>query len=361
MCYNLLMATQNSTSTAGKATARPGIIDLVVTSEGIRDRRIDGYADLAGGRPMEMDTLLWMASTGKVVTATAFMTLVDAGRAALDDPAWKYLPHFRTLYRLRDPAKPDGDVVPLETTVTLRHLLSHTAGLQWLPGFFQQRELTYISLESQTHVYAASPFLFEPGTSWSYSNAGINTIGRVIEVVTGKPYETFMDETIFGPLGMADTGYHPTSAQVARRAFGYAYDQATGGWTCSEVTPQMSLIPYDGPNRHAECGGGLFSTAADMARFAQMVAGGGVFEGRRIVSEAALREICQRQTEPGVEHDYGLGSQVGTVGHGGAWGTQMSVDLDRREGTLHLVQKTGKWPEDYAAEEHKTVGNAGTY
>ena len=334
---------------------KPGVIDIVVTPDGIRDCRIEGFADIEGGRPMAMDTLLWMASTGKVVTSVAFMTLVDAGLAALDDPAWKYLPHFRTLYLARDPEHPNDDVVPVKTTVTLRHLLSHTAGLQWLPGFFQNRELTYISLETQTHVYAASPLLFEPGTSWSYSNAGINTIGRVTEVITGKSYEDFMAETLFRPLGMVDTGYHPTTEQTARRAYGYAYDEATGGWTCSRVTTQMSLIPYDGPNRHAECGGGLFSTAADMARFAQMVAGGGVFAGRRIVSEAALREICRRQTAPGVPNDYGLGSQVGTVGHGGAWGTKMSIDLDRREGTLHLVQKTGNWPEDTPAA--KQVGN----
>ena len=337
-------------------TKRPGEINLVVTPDGIRDCKIGGYADIEGGRPMAMDTLLWMASTGKVLTSVAFMTLVDAGRAALDDPAWKYLPHFRSLYRARDPENPNADVVPLETAVTLRHLLSHTSGLQWLPGFFQGRELSYISLETQTHVYAASPFLFEPGTSWSYSNAGINTIGRIIEVVTGKSYEDFMDETLFGPLGMADTGYHPTTAQVARRAFGYAYDRETCAWLASPVTSQMSLIPYDGPNRHAECGGGLFSTAADMARFAQMVAARGAFGGRRIVSEAALREICRRQTAPGIDADYGLGSQVGKVGHGGAWSTNLSVDLDSQVGTLRLVQKIGKWPEDYANEERPAVG-----
>ncbi len=347
----------------GPATpsVHPGIIKLTVTPEGIGACQIDGYADIDGRRPMALDTLLWMASTGKVVTSIAFMTLVDAGRVALDDPAWKYLPHFRTLYRALDPEHPNDGVVPLQTTVTLRHLLSHTSGLQWLPGFFQNRELSYISLETQTHVYAASPFLFEPGTDWRYSNAGINTIGRIIEVVTGKTYEDFMAETVFRPLGMVDTGYHPTAEQVARRAYGYAYDRDAGTWTCSTVTTQMSVIPYDGPNRHAECGGGLFSTASDMARFAQMVAARGLFEGRRIVSEAALREICRRQTAPSVKQDYGLGCQVGTVGHGGAWGTQMSVDLDRQEGTLYIVQKTGKWPEDYAAEEHKTVGNAGTY
>ncbi len=339
----------------------PGTIDLTVTPDGIRDCRVGGFADIEGGRPMAMDTLLWMASTGKVVTSIAFMTLVDAGFVALDDPAFKYLPHFRSLYRAVDREHPEGAVVPLEKVVTLRHLLSHTAGLQWLPGFFQPRELTYISLETQTHVYAASPFLFEPGTDWRYSNAGINTIGRVIEVVTGRPYEAFMSDTLFGPLGMADTGYHPTSEQAARRAYGYAYDREGDCWICHKVTDQMSVIPYDGPNRHAECGGGLFSTAADMARFAQMVAAGGVFDGRRIVSEAALREVCRRQTAPGIETDYGLGSHVGTVGHGGAWGTQMSVDLDSREGTLHLVQKIGKWPEDYAEEEKKSIGNAGTY
>ena len=182
----------SSTALGGESPAtlviRPGVIDIAVAPDGIRECRVDGFADIEGRRPMTMDTLLWMASTGKVVTSIAFMTLVDAGLAALDDPAWKYLPHFHTLYRARDPEHPNDDVVPVKATVTLRHLLSHTAGLQWLPGFFQNRELTYMSLETQTHVYAASPLLFEPGTSWSYSNAGINTIGRIIEVITGKSY-----------------------------------------------------------------------------------------------------------------------------------------------------------------------------
>ena len=94
---------KQQTATSG----RPGVIDIAVTLDGIRDCRIEGFADIEGKRPMAMDTLLWMASTGKVVTSVAFMTLVDAGLAALDDPAWKYLPHFRHLYRALDPEHPN--------------------------------------------------------------------------------------------------------------------------------------------------------------------------------------------------------------------------------------------------------------
>ncbi len=337
---------------------RPGEIDLVVGPEGIRECKIAGYADIEAERPMAMDSLLWMASTGKVVTSSAFMTLVEAGAVALDDPVSKYLPHFRNLYRATNPDDPQSSpIVPVKIPVTLRHLLSHTAGLQWLPGFFQGRELTYISLETQTHVYAASPLIYEPGTGYAYSNAGINTVGRVIEVLTGMAYEDFVQERFFDPLGMVDTGYHPTSEQVARRACGYRYDREAETWIRSDVTNQMSVIPYDGPNRHAECGGGLFSTAADMAKFAQMLAAGGTLNGRRYISEASLAEMSRRQTPPCTDVQYGLGCGVGAVGHGGAWKTRLNADFRTGVATLHLVQKTGDWPEDFIAKEAKMVGN----
>lgn len=326
---------------------KPGVIELVVGSEGIRSSSVEGYADIEAGRPMAMDTLLWMASTGKTITALAFLTLVDEGKVALDDPLADYLPYFRHLYRVEGTgAYPP--IVPVRTPVTMRHLLSHMAGLAWLPGFFQDRELTYISLETQSHVYAAAPLQSEPGTAYSYSNAGFNLIGRVIEVISGQRYEDFVRDRFFAPLGMSDTGYHPTEGQLERLARGYAYDRETGRWIRHETTGQMTILPYgDREARHAECGGGLFSTAADMAKYARMVAARGRLDGHRHISADSLREACKRQTPPAVETAYGLGcGTVGFIGHGGAWGTSMSVDPDKQEGTLRLVQKAGEWPPD---------------
>jgi CubicO group peptidase (beta-lactamase class C family) len=337
---------QNSKSRDSLALPEPGVIQLTVDAAGITSRAIRGMADIENGRPMQEDTILWMASTGKTVTAMAFMMLVDEGKAALDDPASRYLPHFRHLYR--KVVAPDGTetCVREKRTVTIRHLLSHTAGLEFLPGFFQKQELAYISLETQSHVYAASPLMFEPGTNWSYSNAGINATGRIIEVITGESYEDFVRTRLFEKLGMHDTGYRLNAEQLARRAVGYGYDPEKKSWIRYGIIDQMRYLPYDDPARHAECGGGLFSTAADMARLAQMIANHGVFNGRRIISLESLREICRRQTPGTIEHAYGLGSDVGLVGHGGAWGTKMQVNLDQQQGALLLLQRIGDWPEN---------------
>lgn len=338
--------TQTELTRRYNAGAFPGAVQITVGAEGIRDTAVAGFADVEAKKPMTADSVFWMASTGKTVTAMAFMILVDEGKASLDDPVSKYLPYMKSLYR--EIVQPDGTkkIVPLETVVTIRHLLSHTSGMEWLPGFFQSRELSYISLETQSHVYAASLFKFEPGTDWSYSNAGVNTVGRVIEVISGMPYEQFVQERIFGPLGMKDTGYQPDAGQLARRVIGYSYDPDRKTWVRHAVIGQMSILPYDSPDRHPECGGGLFSTPVDMAKLAQMIANHGNFEGKRIISLESLREICRRQTPASSEKVYGLGSNVGTVGHGGAWGTSMSVNLDKQVGSVWLVQKIGKWPEE---------------
>ncbi len=328
----------------------PGAIRIVVGPEGIRSTALVGFADIEEKKLLSTDSVFWMASTGKTVTAMAFMILVDEKKASLDDTVAKYLPYMKTLYRECQPADGSKKIVPLKNVVTIRHLLSHTSGLNWLPGFFQNKELSYISLETQTHVYAASAFKFEPGTDYSYSNAGFNTAGRIIEVISGMPYEQFVKERIFDPCGMKNTGYQLNEAQIARLAMGYSYDADKKKWIKHTTIDQMSILPYDSPNRHPECGGGLFSTAADMAKLAQMIANHGKFNSNNIISLESLHEICTRQTPSTIKKSYGLGSNVGTVGHSGAWGTSMSVDLDKQQGSVWMVQKIGKWPEDLVSE-----------
>lgn len=339
----------------------PGVISAKITPKGVKEISISGYADIENNILMAEDTLLWMASTGKIFTSLAFMMLVEEKRVTLDTPVSEILPHFKNLYRTENPEDPNAAIVPIETPLTFRHLLSHTSGLLWIPGFFQNKELTYISLETQSHIYAASIFQAEPGTRYQYSNAGINIVGRAIEVITGQRYEDYMDERIFKPLNMVDTTYHPTSEQLKRIARGYEYSLASATWISHKCTTQMSILPYDSPKRHAECGGGLFSTASDMAKFAQMLAAGGSLNGHHYIGEEYLREMCKKQTAPSIENKYGLGSSVGILGHGGAWKTILEVNLDTKEASLWLVQKTGKWISDLTEEERKIVGNAGTY
>ena len=329
---------------------KPGVMEIRVNPKGIVSCENRGFADMDEQRPIQMDSVLWMASSGKTITVIGLMMLVEQGKISLDDPVKNYLPYFANLYRKEVQEDGAEKILPVKTPVTIRHLLSHTAGLDWLPGFFQYQELSYISLETQSHVYAASPLLFEPGTRWSYSNAGINVGGRLIEILSGMTYEEYMAEKLFKPLGMKDTTYHLTTEQESRRIPGYSYDPEKKCWNKHEKIGQMLLLPYDGENRHAECGGGLFSTPQDMARLAQMIANRGELDGVRYLSPDSLREICKRQTAEDIEKAYGLGSSVDRVGHGGAWGTNMQVDLDTQEGTLIMRQKAGTWPEDLEAK-----------
>src|SRR5262249_52130215 len=147
------------------------------------------------------------------------------------------------------------------------------------------------------------------GVKYVYSNAGINTGGRLIEVVSGMKYEDFLDKRLFGPLGMKDTTFWPTEAQLKRLAKTYK-----PGKTGLEETPITALrYPLSDRTRYACPGGGLFSTASDCAAFCQMVAGGGVYKGKRYLSENAVKEMTGRQTAPDLT-GYGVGWAVGKDG-----------------------------------------------
>jgi len=324
----------------------PGAVGVEVNAQGIAKITAAGFADMKQRRPMTEDTLFWMASTGKTFVSMCFMMLAQEGKASLDAPVSEYLPYWKNLYRKETAADGSFRILPVQTPVTIRHLLSHTSGLEWLPGFFQYMELSYISLETQSHVYAASPLQTEPGTAYSYSNAGINTVARVIEVLSGKPFEKFLQERLLDYVGAEDTGYFPTKEQLKRLAKGFIYHPENDVYEQVDVVNQLSVLPYDAPGRHAECGGGLFSTPRDMGKTAAMIANLGNTAEGRILEESSLREICKKQTPECCPNLYGLGSQVGVVGHGGAWGTQTAVDLDCQAGAVYMIQKAGSWPKD---------------
>ncbi len=321
---------------AGVPDALPGRIRVFFEKGKIARVSYRGCADLESLRPMDERTVCWMASNGKTVTCAAFMLLVEEGAAGLDDPVTRFLPYMNHFYR-----QERDRIVPVRTPVTLRHLLSHTSGLAFIPSSgFQRQELTYLPLETQTRIFSGSLLLSEPGTRYSYSNAGPDTIGRIIEVISGMDYERYMKNYVFEPLEMTDTGYRLNREQIARLSKGYKY--ADGAWQ-SVVCDQMSVLPFDSPDRYPECGGGLFSTAEDFSHFALMLANKGIYNGRRLLAESTLREMCRKQTPEG-EKDYGLCCLAGSLGHGGAWGTQLKIDMDRGSGELLIVQKSGEWP-----------------
>ena len=324
-----------------------GAVVLAATTDRVLACEAVGYADLAAKKPMTPDTMVWIASQTKPMTATALMMLVDEGMIGIDDPVEKFLPEFRNQKVV---AYQDDDVTVLKKPqhpITVREILSHTAGLNFASPI-ESPTLDRHTLRDSVRSHAMLPLEFEPGTQFLYSNGGTNTAGRIIEVVTGEAYEDFMDERLFHPLGMRDTTFWPDAEQLARMAKAYASNLEKTALVESRIT-QLAQ-PYSDHYRKPMPAGGLFATAGDCVNFLQMVLSGGVAGGRRYVSEAAIAEMTRKQTADDITNEYGLGWGVenGKYGHDGACKTGMLVDPKLGLITVFLVQHNGEWTNEEA-------------
>ena len=318
-----------------------GAVVLVADKDKVLALEAVGSANIAAKVPLQIDALFWIASQSKPITAAALMILVDEGKVKLDDPVGNYLPEFNGLWLA---AERDQDHVLLKRparAVTVRDILTHTSGLPFSSAA-ENPTLDALPLAAAVKMYAMTPLVTEPGAKYQYSNAGINTAGRIIEAVSGMPYETFLDKRLFGPLGMTDTTFWPTEAQVKRLAKSYRPDAAKTG--LEETTIGQLQYPLtDRAKRFPMPAGGLFSTAADVSKFCQMVLNGGTFDGKRLLSESAVKEMTTRQTPATMKDSYGLGWSVGGdwYGHGGAFATNMTVDAKRGLVYVFMVQHAG--------------------
>jgi CubicO group peptidase (beta-lactamase class C family) len=317
-----------------------GAVTLVADKDKVLSIDPVGYADIAAKTLMGIDTLFWIASQSKPITAAALMMLVDDGKVKLDDPVEKYLPQFRGQWLVAEQDKDHQLLKKPKQLMTVRHLLSHTSGMPFKSAM-EQPTLDHLSLRDAVQSYAMTPLVSEPGTKYQYSNAGINTAGRIIEVVSGMRYEEFLQKRLFAPLGMKDTTFWPTEEQLKRLAKAYKPNKAKTG--LEETTIGQLQYPLSDPKRQPMPAGGLFSTAGDVGRFCQMMLGGGVFQGKRLLSQAAVKEMTTRQTAEGIKESYGLGwaTGSGTFGHGGALATNMTIDTKRGLITVFLVQHAG--------------------
>ena len=191
----------------------PGVVALVASKDGVLTLEKAGYASLANKTAIGEDALFWIASMSKSLTGTALMMLVDEGRISLDDPVEKYLPEFKG----QMVAGPEGTDTPHppKHPITVREIMSHTSGLVLASEKTLRRTRV---LKDDVAVYAARPLRQEPGTKYEYNNCGINTGGRIIEVVSGMSYADFMQRRLFDPLGMKDTTCWPDEEQAARLA-----------------------------------------------------------------------------------------------------------------------------------------------
>jgi CubicO group peptidase (beta-lactamase class C family) len=332
-----------------------GAVTLVASPDRVLSLDAVGYADVAAKVPMKTDDLFWIASMSKPITATALMMLVDERKVALDDPVEKYLPEFRGQMLITEQGRDKLVLKKPAHPITIREILSHTSGLVGRSPL--EHELDTLPLRIGAITYGLSPLHFPPGTKYEYCNPGINTAGRIIEVVAGIPYEEFLEKRLFDPLQMKDTTFWPDDSQLHRLAKSYKPGPNNKGL---EETPITQLTyPLSDRKRNPYPAGGLFSTASDLGRFCRMIASGGALEGTRYVSESAVREMTSTQTGNLLnggkgEHGYGLGWSTsrkspgstgpviaGPCGHGGAYATNMAIDPEHRLVTVYLVQHAG--------------------
>jgi CubicO group peptidase (beta-lactamase class C family) len=318
-----------------------GAVSLVATSNSVLHLAAVGKSDLESGRQMKTDDIFWIASMSKPVTAVAVAMLVDDGKLSFDDPVEKYLPEFHDLSVAGGRSAQPPVVVKAARPITVRDLLTHTSGL----GEYRATD-PHWTLAEMSKALAREPLRFQPGTRWSYSTAGLDTAGRVVEVAGGMPYSEFLQKRLFDPLGMKDTTFWISPAQKERYAQTYIWNAQAG-----KLRPTPIDYMYGGAvtdhERPPLGGAGLFSTAEDVAKFYQMMLNRGAWNGRRILKPETVAEMTRKQTgdlRARAGMPWGLGfcvvedpSQMasnttlspGSFGHGGAFGTQSWADPTR--------------------------------
>ena len=335
-----------------------GQIAGAVTMVGRHDQTVSfeavGLRDVEARQPMTKDALFRIASMTKPITAIGIMILAEQRKLSVDDPVERRLPEFRG-QMLANRSRGVVVLKPPARKITIRDLLTHTSGVpSGLPPdmaeLYRKRDRT---LSEVIPTIAKRPLEFEPGSRWAYCNLGIDTLGRIIEVVSGQPYERFLQQQIFTPLGMADTTFYPNERQ--RRRMAALYDSRQG----KLVAVGYQLLGSAENARYPIPAGGLYSTGADLARLYQMMLCGGQFHGIRILTEKSVREMTRVQTGdlaagfvPGM--GFGLGWGVvrqpqgitemfspGTFGHGGAFGTQGWIDPKQDLFVILLIQRVG--------------------
>lgn len=319
-----------------------GAVTLVATREGVAHVEAVGRADVQADMAMRPDTVFWIASMTKPITATAVLMLQEEGKLSVDDPVAKFLPELANL------KTPSGNPANL----TLRHLLTHTSGL----GEATQAESNAAkTLADLVPAYAAKPMQFEPGSKWSYCQSGINSLGRIIEVASGQSLPDFFQKRLFEPLGMSDTTFYPTRNQLGRLAKSY---RRAGEQLEAAPTPMLRASDPTTHDRYPAANGGLFSTAPDYAKFCRMILNGGSLDGKQYLKPESVKLMTTIQTgdivtgfTPG--NGWGLGWCVvrepqnvtaalspGTHGHGGAYGTQAWIDPRRGLVYVLMIQRS---------------------
>ncbi len=333
--------------------------------DGVQETCCIGYADVAAKRPIRMDNVFMQCSQTKGFCGVTIAKLVEEGRLSLDDPVSKYLPEFGELWVL------DGEKDGIKTlhkaknVLTVRMVLNHTGGFPfeisakrsdvrgggWSGG---------APLRQTASIAAASPLMFEPGTRELYSNTGIDIGAAVVEVITGMKWEQYLKKEVLDPLGMKSTWFWPTDKQLKKKIELYEYKaDAPAEWREEMAWEQR---PYNDSHVFPSAGAGLWTTANDQLKFYMMLMNLGVGQnGVRILKEETVKNILARSTRPEGMSGYSLGlsapvedSENAWFGHGGAWGTNCSVNWHKKELRLWVIQSAGG-PQPWSAAVDKAA------
>jgi CubicO group peptidase (beta-lactamase class C family) len=315
-----------------------GAVTLVARRGEVVSLEAVGYQDLESKKPMRADTIFDIRSVTKPVTAIGIMILMEEGKLTLNEPIEKYLPEFRAT------GKTQGQPNP----ITIRHLLTHTSGMP----LNRPPEIADITIKRDRTLADVVAILskqepeFEPGTQFRYYSGGFAILGRIIEVVSGKPFEQFIKERIFDPLGMKDSFFFIPAEKQNRVASAYRLqDGKLNRW--EEIEAYARNAKYPAPEF------GMYSTASDLASLCQMMLDGGTFKGRRILSRMSVEAMTENRTlnvksavtqTPAYQ---GLGwglsgdpmddfplTSAGSFGHNGAFGA--IVWIDPKEGLIRI-------------------------
>ncbi len=314
-----------------------GLITLLARDGKIVDFQTYGYRDVERQLPMERDTICRAYSMSKLITCVATLLLVEEGRLNLDDPVAKYLPELKDVKVWTGGTADAPQLEPLKRPITIKHLLTHTSGLFY---DFSDENPELVKLWTNANLWvgpgltnfikklATVPLKHQPGDAWTY---GVNqdVQGAVIERVTGKTFGAFLEERIFRPLGMKDTGFDVPPEKMSRLAKTYKH-----GPNGKFVEDQPIIETWPEAGRGIEAGGaGIFSTAGDFARFAQMLCNGGTLDGKRILGRKTVELMTANHlaTLPN--------NQAATRQKGFGLGVEVTTDL----GQLSMPSSVGQF------------------
>ncbi len=323
----------------------PGFVTVVAREGKVVHFEAFGQRDVERGKPMIKDTIFRMYSMTKPITGVAIMILVDEGKLRVSDPVSKFIPEFADSKVLVQGEDGTTELAPATTPLTIKHLLTHTSGLTYgrnpkVREFYEQHGVQIphespLTLEEFAKRAAKVPLICEPGSAWHYG-ISIDILGRVVEVASGRPFDAFLEERIFEPLGMKDTGFFVPPEHMERFAANYKRTKEGG----MELLDDPKDSPFLKPPRLPSGGGGAVGTAADYLRFAQMILNGGELDGVRIVSEQSIGELTKQQLPPELGNTP-LGSALPLISRGIGFGYAGAVVME--------------------GYNHTLIGSAGTY